>query len=78
MTTPTEQHAALPEVARARIAWRLAHPSPDEIALYALNALAPGVGAAEDLSIPDTWGAVLAVAQRKRDRLEAAYLGLIE
>jgi hypothetical protein len=62
----------------ARLRWRIEHPSPDEIALNALTAMAPRVGAASDTDVPGTWGAVMAVAQGKRDRLERAYRRLID
>jgi hypothetical protein len=74
----TEAFDALPEVARARFAWRLDHPSPDEVVLNFMHALMPAVGSSQDVSIPETAGSVLAFAQAKRDRLETAYRGLVE
>jgi hypothetical protein len=62
----------------ARLRWRIENPSRDEVALTALKAMGERVGRAADTDLPGTWGAVLAVAQGKRDRLEAAYRRLLD
>jgi hypothetical protein len=67
-----------PAAAVARLRWRIEHPSPDEIALAAMRELMPLLGGAEDPDIPGTAAAVLAVAERKRAKLEDAYWRLLD